>query len=91
VHLTQSGTYKIALVNNTVFATWKDKGDPKTWRGTAEAFKAEVPPNAEELKTSRMSSRVEVFVRRASRARRRSSRLASGWSWRRLLTRTTSW
>jgi len=62
VHLTQSGTYKIALVNNTVFATWKDKGDPKTWRGTAEAFKAEVPPNMEELKTSRMSSRVEVFV-----------------------------
>lgn len=62
VHLTQAGTYKIASVNNMVFATWKDKGETKTWRGTPEAFKMEVPPNAEGLQTSRMSSRLEVFV-----------------------------
>ncbi len=62
IHLTQAGTYKIASVSDMVFANWKENGENKNWRGTAEAFKAEVPPNAEELKTARMSSRVEVFV-----------------------------
>jgi uncharacterized GH25 family protein len=62
VHLTQAGTYKIASVSNTVFATWKEKGETKTWRGTPEALQTDLPPNAEGLQTSRMSSRVEVFV-----------------------------
>lgn len=62
VHLTQQGTYRIATVNNTVFATWRENGQPKTWRGSAEAFKTEVPVNAEGLQTSKMNSRVEVFV-----------------------------
>ena len=62
VHLTQSGTYKVALVNNSVFATWMEKGEQKMWRGTADAFKTAVPDGAEGLKTSRMNSRVEVFI-----------------------------
>lgn len=62
VHLTQPGTYKIANVSTTVFATWDDNGTPKNWRGTAEAFEREVPKNAKDLKTSRMSNRVELFV-----------------------------
>jgi uncharacterized GH25 family protein len=62
VNLKQPGTYRIALVNNTVFASWDDNGQPKTWRGTADAFTKEVPANAPGLKSSRMVSRVEVFV-----------------------------
>ena len=62
VHLTQQGTYKIATVNNSVFATWEENGAAKNWRGTADAMAREVPADAKGLKTSRMSSRVEVFV-----------------------------
>jgi uncharacterized GH25 family protein len=62
INLKQPGTYRIALVNNTVFATWTEGGQPKTWRGSADAFAKEVPANAAELKTSRMASRVEAFV-----------------------------
>lgn len=62
VHLTQPGTYKIANVNNSVFANWEENGTAKTWRGTPEAFAKEVPANAKGLQTSRMNSRVEVFV-----------------------------
>ena len=62
VHLRQKGTYRIALVNQTVFATWTENGQPKTWRGTAEAFAKEVPAGAEGLKRSTMASRVEAFV-----------------------------
>lgn len=62
VHLKQPGTYRIALVNNTVFASWTESGQPKTWRGTAEAFAKEVPANAPGLQSSRMASRVEAFV-----------------------------
>jgi len=62
VHLPQPGTYRIASVSNTVFASWKENGEMKTWRGDAEAFTREVPANAAELRTAKMNSRVEVFV-----------------------------
>lgn len=62
VHLTQPGTYKIATVNNSVFASWDENGTAKNWRGSADAFAKEVPANAKDLKTTRMNSRVEVFV-----------------------------
>lgn len=62
LNLKQPGTYRIALVNNSVFANWTDNGQPKNWRGTEEAFAKEVPANATGLQVSRMSSRVEAFV-----------------------------
>jgi len=62
VNLKQPGTYRIALVNDSVFATWTEGGQAKNWRGTADAFAKEVPANAAELKVSRMASRVEAFV-----------------------------
>lgn len=62
VHLTQQGTYKIANVSNTVFATWDENGTPKNWRGTADTFAKEVPQDAKDLKKSSMSNRIEVFV-----------------------------
>lgn len=62
VHLRQPGTYKIALVSNAVFATWKDaSGETRMWRGSADA-RPEIPAGASDLRTSRISSRVEVFV-----------------------------
>ncbi|MDX1983283.1 MAG: DUF4198 domain-containing protein [Bryobacteraceae bacterium] len=62
VHLTQPGTYRIAQVNDTIFATWTENGERKNWRGSAAEFAKVVPANAEGMKKSRMSNRVEVFV-----------------------------
>ena len=62
VHLTQKGTYRIAVVNNTVAASYQENGQEKTWRGSPDAFTKEVPAGAANLKVSRTSGRVEVFV-----------------------------
>ncbi|MBE0660650.1 MAG: DUF4198 domain-containing protein [Bryobacteraceae bacterium] len=62
VHLNGAGTYKIAIVQSTVFATWDDAGQQKSWRGSASDFAAQVPPAAAGLKTSKMNSRLETFV-----------------------------
>ncbi len=62
VHLAKPGTYRIASVSNMVFASWTEKGETKTWRGDAAAFAKEVPQQADGLKVSRMTNRVEVFA-----------------------------
>ncbi len=62
VHLTQKGTYRIAVVGDTVAASYTQNGERKTWRGTAKAFTTEVPANAPDLQVSRTANRVEVFV-----------------------------
>ena len=62
MRLTQKGTYRIAVLNEGVFASYKVGGEEKRWRGTAEAFAKEVPAGAEELRATLSQSRVEVFV-----------------------------
>lgn len=62
VPLGQPGTYKIASVNEGVFAIWDENGTPKRWRGNAERFKSEVPAKAKDLRVTQMSNRVETFV-----------------------------
>jgi uncharacterized GH25 family protein len=62
VPLKQKGTYKLAVVNDGVFAAFKEGGKTRRWRGTADEFAKEVPPNAEDLRASYLQSRMEVFV-----------------------------
>jgi uncharacterized GH25 family protein len=62
VQLSQPGTYKIAVVNNGVFASYKVDGQQKRWRGAAEALAKEIPANAQELKVTQVNSRVETFA-----------------------------
>lgn len=62
VKLAQPGTYRIAVANNTVFAAWEENGQPKSWRGPADAFLREAPEAARSGRIARMSSRVEVFA-----------------------------
>ncbi|MBA3976529.1 MAG: DUF4198 domain-containing protein [Candidatus Solibacter sp.] len=62
VHLNGAGTYKIAMVQSTVFAAWEEAGQQKTWRGSAADLAAHAPAGAQGLKTSRMNSRLETFV-----------------------------
>ena len=61
--LPKPGTYKVALVSQSVFASYKDKaGEMKRFRGTEETFAKDVPADAAELKVSRTQSRLETFV-----------------------------
>jgi uncharacterized GH25 family protein len=62
LHLTQPGTYKLAVVNHGLFASYKVGGETRRWRGTVEAFVREVPANAQDLQVTQADGRVEAFV-----------------------------
>ncbi|MDT0497648.1 DUF4198 domain-containing protein [Algiphilus sp. W345] len=62
VHLAQDGTYRIALVNQGLFASWEVDGEPKRWRGDAESFAKEVPADATKLRVSESSGRTEAYA-----------------------------
>lgn len=62
VHLEQPGTYRLAVVNDGVMASWKDGGENKRWRGKAADFAINVPKNASALEVREVVSRVETFV-----------------------------
>jgi len=62
VHVTQKGTYKVAALNEGIFANWKVGGETKRWRGDAANFAKEVPADAQELRATLSQSRVEIFI-----------------------------
>lgn len=62
VELNEPGTWRIAIAMSGMFANWEENGEPKRWRGTAEAFAKEVPANADKLQVNQMANRVETYV-----------------------------
>lgn len=62
VHLKDKGTYKLAVANDGLFASWKENGKPRRWMGSPESFAKEVSAGADDLKVSQNSNRMEVFV-----------------------------
>lgn len=62
LRLAQTGTYKVALVTDSVMASYKVGEETRRFRGSAEAFAREVPANSAELKTSYNQARLETFV-----------------------------
>ena len=62
VRLGKPGTYRVAVVNNGIMASYTENGQPKRWRGTPEAFAREVPAGAQDLRVSQTAGRVETFV-----------------------------
>src|SRR5690606_3693528 len=62
VHLQEPGTYRIAVVNARLSASWDVDGKPRRWRGTPETFAKEVPGDARDLKVSQSLGRIETFV-----------------------------
>lgn len=62
VHLAEPGTYRIAVVNAGLFASWDADGKPRRWRGSPENFATEVPQDAKDLKVTQSTSRIETFV-----------------------------
>jgi uncharacterized GH25 family protein len=63
LNLTQTGTYRVALVNAGVFASYKDKaGQTKRLRGTAESLERDIPADATDVTVTQSAGRVETFV-----------------------------
>ncbi len=62
VHLTRPGTYRIAIVNDGLFASYVDaKGEKKRWRGTADKL-GEIPADAKELRISQSQGTLNTYV-----------------------------
>lgn len=62
LELTTPGTYRIAIVNDGLMASWQEDGKPKRWRGNATTFAKEVRSDAEGLEVTQTQGRVETFV-----------------------------
>jgi uncharacterized GH25 family protein len=62
VKLEKQGTYRIALVNDTMIASFKVGTETKRVRGTAESLAKEIPADAQDLRVSHSQNRVETFV-----------------------------
>ncbi len=61
LQLSQQGTYRLAVINTGLSATWDENGAPKRWRGSVATF-GEVPKDAKNLQVSQSVGRVETFV-----------------------------
>lgn len=62
VHLTQPGTYKVAVVNAGLFANYEINGEKKRWRGDATELTKALPAGAKNVDVSESINRVETFV-----------------------------
>ena len=62
VQLAQQGTYRIAMVNQGLFANYELDGERKRWRGKIADMKASIPSGAKKLVVSVSNNRVETFV-----------------------------
>lgn len=62
LQLEQSGTYRLAIVQSGLFASWSENGEQKRWRGNAARFEQEVPKDAKDLKVTQNAGRIETYV-----------------------------
>lgn len=62
VELKEKGSYRLAVVNAGLLASYTLHGAPRRWRGPAAAFAQAVPAGAEELQVNELINRVETFV-----------------------------
>ncbi|HWL04017.1 MAG TPA: DUF4198 domain-containing protein [Xanthobacteraceae bacterium] len=63
VKLSESGTYKMAIVNDSLFASYRVDGQVKRMRGaTPEKIEKEIPKNATDVRVQEVQSRMEIFV-----------------------------
>lgn len=62
LQLTEAGTYRIAVVNDGVFARWKEDGKPKRYFGKADGLAQAIPAQAQDLEISESVGRIETFA-----------------------------
>lgn len=63
--LTKPGTYRVAIVGESLMANYKLNGEAKRFRGSLENFAKEVPANATDIQKTVTYSRNETFVTNA--------------------------
>ncbi len=64
VKLDKAGTYRIALVNDGMFASYKVGTETKRLRGTADSLRKEIPKDAQDVRVTQSLNRVETYVTR---------------------------
>jgi uncharacterized GH25 family protein len=62
LELTQKGTYRVAIVNAGLMASYEQNGERKRWRGTPERFAQEIPKDAENVQVTQSAGRIETFI-----------------------------
>jgi len=64
VRLEQRGTYRLAVLDDSAFAFWKDSasGEDRRWRGPESELAQVVPADARDLQLGQMLYRTEVFI-----------------------------
>lgn len=62
VHLTRSGTYRLAVVGHGVFVRYELNGERKRWRGKADGLAEAIPLGAKNVRISESHRRMETFV-----------------------------
>ena len=60
--LTQQGTYRIAVINHGVFASYEHGGETHRFRGNADSLAKEIPEDAANLHVTESLGRIETFV-----------------------------
>lgn len=66
VQLDKPGTYKIVNAGGGLMASYKQGGETKRWRGTAEQMATAIPKDATEVRITENDRRAEVFVTRGA-------------------------
>lgn len=66
VHMTRPGTYKAAVLSQNVMASYQLNGEAKRWRGSEQAFATALPGAAQDIKATRVYSRLETFFSAAT-------------------------
>lgn len=61
-NLQAAGTYRLAIANASMMASWKEGGETKRWRGPQAEMADKVPAKADELTIRESVSRLETFV-----------------------------
>ena len=61
-NLQAAGTYRLAIANASIMASWKEGSETKRWRGSQAEMAANVPAKADELTIREGVSRLETFV-----------------------------
>ncbi len=69
VKLPMPGTYKVALVNDMMTASFKVGEETKRLRGTRESLAKDIPAEAQDLRVNQAASRMEFFVTSGSPTR----------------------
>jgi uncharacterized GH25 family protein len=60
--LEQPGSYRLAVVNASAMASWKEGAETRRWRGPRAELETNVPTDAVDLRLLESAARVETFV-----------------------------